>query len=198
MIQPSFWLLFAMNMYCIYYYQQHPEAFKTIVWIYWIQSVLIGLFNFLYLLTLKNVVPGSWGIQRGEGKTVQQTPLQSAIFFLLHYGVFHLVYMIFLFAMVKEGSVDMLFILISAAAFSLSLVVDFIRKKIQEQTSAVDVNIAFFLPYVRIIPMHLMFFVPVFLGWKMSSAFLVLKTIADIAMYVLTNYIEQQKNPVSK
>jgi hypothetical protein len=44
------------------------------------------------------------------------------------------------------------------------------------------------------IPMHLMIVGPVFLGWKASSIFLILKTIADLFMYVFTRLLIEVKS----
>ena len=89
---PSILFLIAGNLYCIWYYKKYPEDFATIVWIYWFQSIIIGFFNFLELLTAKNTI--------GNITTVNKSPKElskgcSAFFFLFHYGIFHLVYFIF-------------------------------------------------------------------------------------------------------
>lgn len=183
---PSFWLLLAMNLYSIYYYQDNPDGFKTIVWLYWSQSVLIGLFNFAYLLTIKRKASS-------QNANILGNPTKTAFFFLLHYGAFHFAYMIFIFATINKGRLDIHFLLFGVTTFLLSMIVDLVRKKMNKHSADININTAFFLPYLRIIPMHLMFLLPAFTGWKITSVFLILKTIADMAMYIVTRLIEEKK-----
>jgi len=42
------------------------------------------------------------------------------------------------------------------------------------------------LPYVRIVPMHLMILAPAFFGMSPSAVFLILKTLADIIFFFLS------------
>jgi hypothetical protein len=182
---PSFWLLIAFNGYCIIYYSQNADSFFDIVWLYWGQSVLIGLFNFIDLLTIRQPAAGSFSMNDKQIEKWGNTGC-SAFFFLLHYQFFHLVYFLFLFGD-SEGKWDMKFILIGLAAVSAELLVNFIRNKIRQRTEAVNVGKMFFLPYLRIVPMHLMILLPTFLGIEASVVFLLLKTIADLAMYLITS-----------
>lgn len=182
---PSFWILVSVNVFCIYYYQMHPEGFRTIVWIYWIQSVLIGLFNFLDLLTVKFPAPGSMTFNdkpingSGAGKGC------VSLFFLFHYQFFHLVYAIFIAVQVK-GTIDLNFILLAIAAITLELTLGFIRNKQLQKKITINYGQLFMMPYLRIIPMHLMILAPAFLGIRNSMVFLVLKLLADAGMYLLT------------
>ena len=184
---PSFLFLLAGNLYCIWYYENHPDAFPTIVWIYWFQSVIIGLFNFVDLLTIKNF--------DADNFTMNDKPVTSvnkgcaAWFFLVHYGGFHLGYGIFLLVQIGVTSVNGMVLLLGIAAFFLESILNFIRQKQIERTSTLKLGTLFFLPYLRIIPMHLMILVPAFLGWKPSLIFLVLKMGADVLSFLLYHHI---------
>lgn len=190
----SFWLLIALNLYSIYYFYDNPDGFKSIVWLYWVQSVLIGIFNFLELLTAKNPDPVSF--------TINDQPIDGSLghkgctsfFFLIHYQFFHLAYGIFLLIQVK-GTVDMNLIYIGVPLLLIELTGAFIRNKRSEQSKMVNYGMLFTLPYLRIIPMHLMILAPAFLGWEPSIVFLILKTIADMGMYLLTRKLYYTKRP---
>ncbi|MBC7830147.1 MAG: hypothetical protein H7122_20560 [Chitinophagaceae bacterium] len=185
---PSFWILLLINLYCIYYYEQHPDGFGTIVWLYWGQSVLIGLFNFLDMLTIKDIFPGSMSVNDQPIQNTSKAKGCSAFFFLVHYGIFHFVYMIFLLVQVKGlGKIDFRFILLGLAAFSIDLILTFMRNKRQQQFEAVNIGKMFFLPYLRVIPMHIMILGPAFLHWEASTIFLVLKTCADLITYFIVS-----------
>lgn len=180
---PSFWILLLVNIYCIYYFKEHPEGFSTIVWAYWIQSVMVGIFNFLDLLTLKNP-------DFGEGKLAavkfkgEKSPGCTAFFFLFHFQFFHVVYAVFLFTQFKDH-IDFVFLLITWAAICFELTMSFIRYKRLQKFRTINYGKLFFMPYLRIIPMHLTILAPTFLGWTPSTIFLVLKMLADIGMYLI-------------
>ena len=192
---PSFLFLLAINIYCIWYYQNNPGEFNTLVFLYWGQSVLIGLFNFVDLLTVKNVLPGGIKIN-GEPGDSSLSKGCTATFFLVHYGIFHFVYGIFILIQSKFN-IDFRFVLIGLAAFLLNLFIQFLRQKKWEKTHAVNTSAMFFLPYLRILPMHLMILGPAFLNWKASTIFLVLKTFADVIMYLITSPLHKQ-NVINK
>lgn len=172
-----------MNGYLIYYYQQQPGEFNTIVWIYWLQSVLIGLFNFFDLMSVKN--PDETSMSLNNQPVAEGSMGCAAWFFLLHYGFFHFVYAIFL-LVGKHSGVNGKLLLITAGIFVTESTIQFIRKRNTLQPEKINVGRMFFTPYLRIVPMHLMILVPAFLGITASILFLVLKTVADAGMYLLT------------
>ncbi|GAB2833552.1 DUF6498-containing protein [Ferruginibacter profundus] len=184
---PSFLLLLAGNFYCIWYYENNPGAFPTVVWIYWFQSITIGLFNFVELLTMKNF--------DGESFKLNNQPVTAsnqgcaAWFFLVHYGFFHLGYAIFLLIQIGVRSVNKTVLLIGVAVFFLEAILNFIRQKQMESKVTFNVGAMFMLPYLRIIPMHLMILLPAFLGWKPSLIFLLLKMGADILSFLFYHKI---------
>lgn len=184
---PALLFLIAANLYCIWYYQKYTDGFATIVWIYWFQSVIIGLFNFVDLLTIKNFSTANFQVNK---KPVQKNAKGCiAWFFLFHYGAFHFAYMIFLLVQVGVLSVNFTFLFLGVLAFLFESTINFIRRKQQEKVTAFNIGTLFFLPYVRIVPMHLMILGPAFLGWKPSLVFLILKMGADIISLLLYNII---------
>jgi len=52
---PSFYTLILLNIFFIYEYKDDRKNYSTIIWVFWCQSVLIGVFNFLELLTTRTV-----------------------------------------------------------------------------------------------------------------------------------------------
>ena len=187
---PYFLLLLAGNIYCIWYFKNHANGFVTVLWIYWIQSVIIGFFNFIDLLTIKNYNPGDAKLN-GQPITEKNKGCLPW-FFLFHYGLFHFVYGIFLLVKFNIDKVDKSFLLIGVAAFLAESLAGFIRRKTAEQEMKFNIGSLFFLPYVRIIPMHLVILVPAFLGVQPSVIFLILKTIADIFSFVLYQRLWQK------
>jgi Family of unknown function (DUF6498) len=184
---PSFLLLLAGNFYCIWYYENNPGAFPTVVWIYWFQSITIGLFNFIELLTVKNFDAGSFKLN--DQPVTASNQGCAAWFFLVHYGFFHLGYAIFLLIQIGVSKVDKTILLVGVAVFFLEAILNFIRQKQMERKVQINVGVMFMLPYLRVIPMHLMILLPAFLGWKPSLIFLLLKMGADILSFLFYHKI---------
>lgn len=183
----GFWTLLGWNIFLVYYQYQHPETFKTILWIYWAQSVIIGFFNFIDILTLQKVETGSW---KEDDKTVSDTRAKgcASFFFLFHYGFFHLGYLIFIFAFIKTtGPFNFNFFVLSVAIFLLSQLIWFIRRKTVYKNVPGNIGKMFILPYLRIVPMHLTILLPAFIGVSAITIFLVLKTLVDVLFYLIAN-----------
>ena len=192
---PSIIFLLAGNLYCIWYYEAHPDGFATVVWIYWFQSIIIGLFNFLDLLTVKNF--DGAGFTMNDRPVTQKSQGCTALFFLVHYGFFHIGYAVFLLINQDILSVHKMILLIGIATFLLESIINFKRQKEMERTLTVNIGSMFFLPYLRIVPMHLMILIPSFFGVKPSLVFLILKMGADILSFILYHRI-YNKNSVAK
>lgn len=180
---PSFLFLLAANFYCLYYYENNKGDFATVIWIYWLQSITIGLFNFFDLLTLKNYDPANFTLN--DQPVTEKNKGCAAWFFLLHYGTFHFVYGIFLLVKHTEGLTHPTILLIGFAGFLLEGIIGFRQRKEIEASVKVSIGTIFFLPYLRVVPMHLMILGPAFLGWQPGTIFLVLKILADIISYII-------------
>ncbi len=188
---PSFWSILVMNIFFIIYYIQHPKGLDTIIVLFYIQSVLIGFFNFLDLLTLKNTVPNSFTVNDEPGNRNGC----AAFFFLIHYGGFHLVYLVFLFVKtVKISNLDFKFIILSFWIILFSEGYHFIKNKKRNQEEDVNIGVMFFIPYARIVPMHLLILAPALFKIPPNIIFLILKTFADVLMYYVNkNFIFSKK-----
>src|ERR1700746_555032 len=97
---PSFWILIVINGYLVYHYYQHPEIFATLIWLYWSQSMLLGLFTILDLLTVRNTTPITYKVDNVVRSLAddRRSRWSSAKFFIIVYGILHLIYLLFLLA----------------------------------------------------------------------------------------------------
>jgi hypothetical protein len=157
-------------------------AVGTLLAVYWFQSVTIGLFAIVRLL---GVPPGVDGRGRLQG-------IALAGFFALHYGLFHLVYLIFIvtFALTgMYGLADPLGIALGCAVFFGNHLVSYLWYRPRETEPPMQI---FAEPYARIVPMHLTIiaggFVTALLPGEVGSRlvlllFLLLKTGADVAAH---------------
>jgi len=177
-------LLFS-NLLVILFAVIDKLSAADVLWIYWSQSVIIGIFNAVEILSLKEF--STAGFRQG-GKPVLPTKAakySTAVFFLFHFGFFHFVYAVFLgvfshFAGPGPTGRGRGFIFYSAAIFLARYLVDFITSRNVERRDIPDLGRMMFAPYVRIIPMHLTIILGAFIGIAGSFS-----AGADLAVLVL-------------
>ncbi|MBP7828734.1 MAG: hypothetical protein KA248_02320 [Kiritimatiellae bacterium] len=159
----------------------------TLMWVYWGQSVIIGFFNFLRILSLNEF--STKGVE-SNGKSVDPTPATRrgmAFFFLFHYGFFHLVYMVFLVGLAAEGLAQVAAIGLCLAAFLVNHAFSFFYNLKSDRRNVRNIGTVMFFPYARILPMHLTIIFGSALPWNRAVLllFLSLKTAADLVMHVV-------------
>jgi hypothetical protein len=194
---PAFYALILLNVYFIYEYKDDPGKYTTIIWIFWCQSVLIGIFNFIDLLSTKNA--------EAKGFTMNDNPVDPknsrgcySFFFLFHYEAFHVGYFIFLIVQLHLKNVDFSFLKLALLGITANMIISFIKQKIDYKKHPPTLSTMFFLPYLRIVPMHFMILLPAFLGWQPSLVFLVLKTIFDVLGHLITTrwyWVDEEQKP---
>lgn len=182
----STWILLLSNLLTIGLAVFQQLSFGTVIWIYWVQSVVIGLFNTVRIFSLDKFSTEGF---TSNGQPVEPnsvaSKVQTGIFFLVHYGLFHLVYAFFLFASFPD--VDLWYIAVGAAIFFSNHLLSFFEHWKEDRRHIPNLGSMMFRPYLRIIPMHITI---VLFGVAIQSTgtflvFLLLKTVADVAMHVL-------------
>lgn len=176
------WLILLFNAYAVYHYIHFPDSIYTLYIIFWLQSIFIGIFNVIGILTFTNRVSNSYTVNNQPGNR----PGCAAGFFLLHYGGFHLVYFVFLIIKIPSlSTLDFQFIKLSFWAILLGSIMQYVQDKRKNMSNPVNIGTMFVLPYARIVPMHLMILAPTFFKISTPLLFLILKTIADVVMHVI-------------
>jgi len=117
--------------------------------IYWAQSVIIGLANFVRILHLGEF---STRGMRINGRAVKPTPrvkTQTAFFFLAHYGFFHLIYFFILIGSARippySSSAVMLCVALFLVNHAYSLIVN-LRADLAQKP---NIGKVMFFPYAR-------------------------------------------------
>lgn len=141
---------------------------STILWVYWMQSIIIGFFQFFKILSLRTF---------------------TAFFFAFHYGFFHFIYAIFLYNFFQNSpGLNFQDLLLGSAIFFVNHFFSFIQNRVQDEKLKPNINTLLFQPYIRIIPMHLVLILGIILGNQSKLIFfLILKTLADLATHIIKN-----------
>lgn len=190
--------LLGANLSAIIFFIVQGGSVMQALWIYWLQSVVIGVVSVARILSLS--LHGNHIIS-----------LAAALFFIFHYGFFHLVYAIFLAAYsaqeisttingapavisFNEAGISVGVVLLSGALFAMHHTMSFIAERRSEAAPHTLVHLAdavkrtLFRPYVRILPMHLIIILGPLLVIAVGAngvfvVFMVLKAIADVLLF---------------
>jgi hypothetical protein len=181
---PALWTLIILNLLFIYEFRNDPSQYTSIIWLYWCQSVLIGVFNFLDMITIKNA--DNDVTVNGKPATKWQAKGCFPLFFLVHYGIFHVVYLVFLTVDFKLSDTNFTYLRWALAGVLVQQFIHFVQLKIRSSNTSRSIGSIFFTPYLRIIPMHLTILLPKILGWTPAITFLILKTVFDVIGYLVT------------
>ena len=156
-----------------------------LMWPYWIQSVVIGYYARKRMLTL--VAFSTEGFTSG-GKRVPENDegkRSTGNFFAFHYGFFHLGYLVFLLAQhALDGLQEVLWMVACGLSFVLSQRQTYAAQHAADVRGRPNLGALMFLPYLRILPMHL----GIILGGGLTGGagalvlFTVLKTGADLLL----------------
>jgi hypothetical protein len=162
-----------------------------LLWPYWLQSVIIGMFSYRRMRGLHRFSTEGYRINGRALEPTESTQRQTAGFFALHYGFFHLVYAIFL-TQQKMPAQDWVWVAVAGIAFFLNHRDSYLRFREADRQGEPNIGALMFLPYLRILPMHLMIIFGIgFMGGGPFAVllFAMLKTAADCAMHAAEHRI---------
>lgn len=184
---PSLYFLILTNTLvgaAVFWYQW---PLINLMWIYWFQSVIIGYFNYKRMNQLEHF--STKGL-KFNGRFLDESAgskFKLSRFFVLHYGIFHLVYAIFLTVMLAfQDGFDFLEILGASLGFFLNHRFSYAHQSAYQQ-KAPNIGLVMMYPYARIIPMHLVIILGISLQIESVALviFVVLKTLADLVMHII-------------
>lgn len=193
---PSLWFLVIANIATIYFAVAEGWSLPPLMFIYWSQSVIIGFFNFARILLLKNFSTEGFKINGRPAAPTQGTKISTAFFFAIHYGIFHLAYLLFILNnsfRYAEGNIEMLnfsIVMVPILIFLLNHSFSFFYNRRADEERRSNIGAVMFYPYARIIPMHLTIIFGgilgvVGLGLLALLLFMFLKLAADVIMHAI-------------
>lgn len=189
-----------------------------LLWPFWIQSVIIGFYARRRMLLLKDFCVQGLKINNRQVEATPETLRKVANFFALHYGFFHLGYLVFLVTFAagadaeglvpvtneSTGAVTMLmvgrvhpldFVIFAAlgVAFWLGHRASHREHVARDLAGRPSLGSLMFMPYLRVFPMHLTIIFGSLLGGGAVVLFGALKTVADLLMHRLEHRMMQGK-----
>lgn len=165
-------------------------SLPTILASYWLQSVIIGLFQARKMADLT--------LFSTEGVKMNDTPVEPTpgtkrsmvAFFLVHYGFFHLVYALFI---LQYGAIAWADVAICGLAFFANHLFSYLDNRNRPRKAPPNIGAMMAFPYIRILPMHAFILGGALLaatgGWAIAF-FMVLKTVADEVMHAIEHRSE--------
>lgn len=181
------WSLLVSNVAIIVWAVVERWSFYMILWVYWGQSICIGLFLFIGALVSKEVVQDMGSSVRKRKK------IMKALSFLFMYVLFHLFYVLLIKGLFEDVELQTdfrLVIVFAVGIFFVQQIITFVYDSVKGGGRA-NIEELIGLAGLRIIPMHVTIMGAGFLstaaGLSMESPvmlilFLGLKSFADIGM----------------
>jgi hypothetical protein len=159
-----------------------------LLWIYWGQNVVIGYYNMHRIVDLDRFSTGGFIISIRPVEPTSETRRCTAVCFALLYGLFHLVYGVFLLTTFRiHSGFPVAGVLLCILAFWFTHRFSY-RYNRERDSDIPNIGSLMFFPYVRIIPMNLV----ILLGGPIAGddpvalvLLLMLKTLADVALHVI-------------
>lgn len=165
--------------------------------VYWVQSVIIGYFNYHRIMDLQEFSTENFTINNRRPEPTPKTKKHVAGFFALHYGVFHAAYLGFILSSESgEITLSSVGIIACVVAFILNHRYSYRYNKERDSQRVPNIGTIMFFPYLRILPMHITIGVAASMGSESFTAlliFLLLKTGADVIMHMIEHAAARQK-----
>ena len=180
--------LLGANAFCAAAYAGGWLSLNELLWAYWLQSVFIGVFNFVRIRALKACTLGGWG-----GRTVSpKTQGLYSMSFLMGYSFFHLMYLGALLKFWFPSNESIPGLVVVGVGFAAGEWFSFRRHRELDDLSVPSLTPMMGLPYIRVLPMQLAFMAGrMFKGGAMI--FLPLKIFADIMMFLVDECIDANR-----
>jgi len=187
-----FWLLVA-NGVALGIAVHFQVSLRDLMFVYWIQSVIIGVTHASRILSLHRFTAEGLYLQGRALPDTIGSRIRAAGVFWVHYGTIHSIYFLVIAFLEQGGPLGPLgYYFICALVFALNHGFSLRHNLERDARGRPDLRILMFAPYVRVVPMQAMFFSGYYFSGGGTSALLVfgvLKTAADAAMHVAEHYL---------
>ena len=197
----SAWSLLGANLFAIGVALATRMPLLDLLLVYWAQNVIIGMSFFIRILALRRFSTENFTINKRPVEETPEAKRRVALFFALHYGMFHTFYFMFLAFGTKaygEGAGFDVWFWLCTLAFAVNHAFSLRHNLRLDREGRPNLGTLMFLPYARVIPMHLAVLLggatPLLAGRTMLI-FLGLKTGADLMMHAVEHHLLRKQAP---
>jgi len=159
-------------------------SLPTVLASYWLQSVIIGVFQAKKMSDLKTFSTDGFKINDRPVKPTPETRRQVVQFFLLHYGLFHFAYGGYILSLGAPSWPD---VLLSGAAFFANHLYSYVVNRDRPRRIPANIGSMMCFPYIRVVPMQGFILYGALAAVPGSELvfFMILKTLTDEAMHAI-------------
>lgn len=212
----ALWGIVASNLVTLAAALWQDWSVLQLMWPFWAQSLIIGWYARQRMLKLVEFSTAGFRINDRRVDPTHETRRRTANFFALHYGGFHLGYLIFLIVMSTTADEAGRIAVTNESTGAVSLIqvghvhpIDFLiyaalaagfwhshRASHREHVAAdlervPNIGTLMAMPYARIVPMHLTIVFGFVLGAGAIWLFVLLKIAADVVMHKVEHRVLQ-------
>lgn len=188
----SLYVLLAANVAVLALAYLLQMTLRSLMLVYWLQSVAIGVAHFIRLRRLRRFDTRGFADDGKPPEPTVELKEKLARYFAFFYGFFHLGYLAFILR-AEAALGNPLAYVPGALAFGFSHAYSVRLSMARDAAGCPNIGMLFFMPFLRIIPMHLV----IVSGLAVTSgagAFAVLlfgalKTAADALMHVVQHQV---------
>ena len=200
----SAWALILTNFITISFAYSEHWVFSTIIWVYWCQTLIIGLFAFLRVIQLTDI--SSHEVDRIQPKVYSRSKLRNGALFLAHFTVVQGCLTLILGAFLGPVTSQNGTILVSSSLlFFCNHLFSYVYNRNKDSVVHKNIGIMVVRPYLRLLPLFVAF---LFIGMIVAAFFLVpdqqlapaaylilfmLKTGADVTAHTLEHRLPKMR-----
>ena len=192
----SIWSLVLVNVIALIVALVGGWGLIDLMALYWVQSVIIGISYFARILQLERFSTEHFQLNDKDVDPTPETKRQTAFFFLVHFGFFHVGYLVFILAEGEGASPWGLGLAACAVAFAINHYFSYRYHVEVDRRGTPNIGTLMFTPYLRVVPMHLtIVFGAITLGATGILVFGGLKILADVIMHVVEHRMLAGRKP---
>ena len=182
----SVWILVGANVATLVIALVQGWSLSELMLIYWAQSIIIGASYVARIWSLEKFSTKNFRMNDRPVEPTVETKRQVAFFFIVHFGIFHVAYLAFIFENAPLGLLLDPGFLMCTVGFAVNHWFSYRYHKHVDRQGTPNIGTLMFTPYLRIVPMHLtIVFGASVMGGAGLLMFGALKTLADTVMHVI-------------
>jgi hypothetical protein len=188
----SVFVLIAANLLTLLIAWWTHMSLRELMLVYWIQNVIIGICSAIRILSLERFSTENLKMNDQPVTEEPASKRKVALFFVLHYGMFHFGYLMFLsFEREPAPGGSAAGYLFCALVFAANHGYSLLQNVRQDALGRPNLGTLMFLPYARIVPMHVTILAgsALYGGAHAFALFGALKIIADAVMHTVEHHV---------